>query len=362
MRVWLVEPFGRGGIARYAVDVANLLHDGGVEATVATASDGPAPGCRSASEVWFRTGDRSTPAKLRGAFGSLRAARTRPLPGDVAWMALGHRPHFERVLVPALRRSGAMVVGTVHNRRPHEGGGGEGQVAAAARGCDAIVVHNATMQRWARGEGIDAVLLPFPPPDELSRGRAHTLSRGRLAIPEEAIVLAMIGNAKAYKGVDVMLEAVAAAQADMALPVVLFVAGQVDPALALLDRVAALGIERSVRVIDRYLTGPELADVLAISDCAALPYQAIDHSGVAALVANAGLPALATDLPGLAEVLGDAALYVPVGDMDALCRAIRSLPAELEGLRGRAKERAMPAGSLTEPYVAVVRAVAALAT
>ncbi|MGI8874667.1 MAG: hypothetical protein ACR2KP_10130, partial [Egibacteraceae bacterium] len=114
-RLWLVEEFGLGGIARYAADVADLIHPV-VGVRVATTDAGPAPGLAAPHEVWFPVGSGSPPAKARGALLGLRRGALRVQRGDAARFPLGIRPGFEALLLRALRARGGRVVATVHNR------------------------------------------------------------------------------------------------------------------------------------------------------------------------------------------------------------------------------------------------------
>lgn len=327
--LWMVEEFGRGGIARYASDVAGMLTEV-TTVRVATTNEGPAPGTVVDSEVWFpRTGPAALARPLSAVRG-LGAARGRPNHGDVAWVPLGIRPRFERLLVAALRGAGCRIVATVHNRAPHGEGGGAGTVLATARVADAVVVHTAHLDEWARTVGLAVHRLPFPPPDESHAGPAGRHTRATLRLPPNAVIVAMIGNLLPYKGVEELLDALALLPPDS--PVYAVLAGQAPDGEALLARARRLSVADRVRLIDGYLPPGELTDVLHLADAAALPYRAIDHSGVGALIAAQRLPAVASDLPGLRELLGESARYVPAGDVRALAAALVALPHDLPAL------------------------------
>lgn len=325
---WLVDEFGSGGIARYAADVADLLHPE-VEVRVATTDDGPAPGLRAPSQAWFPVGGRSAAGKARGAATGLLRAVARIRPGDVAWVPLGVRPRYERALVGVLRLRRAVVVGTVHNRRPHEGRGTDESVARIAARCNRVVVHTAELRTWARERGLPLLAdLPFPVSPALHTP-AGVHDRASLGARPGDVLVALPGNLRAYKGVQVLIEAVGRLPPDARVRVVL--AGSPGPGVDLRARVADLGDR--LTLLDRYLPDGELADVLDAADVVVLPYLRVDHSGMAQLAAARGLVAVASDLPALRETFGPRARYVAAGVASVLADALTGLHADLTQLR-----------------------------
>jgi N-acetylglucosaminyl-diphospho-decaprenol L-rhamnosyltransferase len=352
-RVWVVEEFGRGGIARYAADVADLLAgglDGDADLRVATTSGGPAPGLEAPHSVWFRTRGGSPLAKAATALGAIAALPWRVRRGDAVWIPLGVRPLFERVLAAALRARGVRLVATLHNRAPHGRGRPSRLVLGAARRAHHVVVHGEEVAAWARGSGLAVERLPFPPPREDAAGPAGVHTRASLGAGDDgALLVAMVGNLYRYKGTDVLLDAASVASAASAGERLRFVlAGQAQAGVDLEAEVARRGLGACTVLLDRYLEPGELVDVLEAADVIALPYRRIDHSGVGALAAARGVPAVASDLPALRELLGDGAVYVPAGDAERLAEVLVDLPGLLPGLRAAA--RARPGPDLTAPY------------
>jgi glycosyltransferase involved in cell wall biosynthesis len=327
-RMWIVDEFGRGGIARYAVDVANLLR-GRSEVIVATTSDGPAPGLKSpgSSDVWFPRRSDHAADGIRAGFVGLTRAVWRTRRGDRAWIPLGIRPVFEGILSVVLRVGGVRTVCTIHNRAPHGRKARSRLVEWTARGCDMRIVHNAAMVEWARSRGLDVATLPFPVPDVGHSGPARVFSRRSLHLRDDDLVLLSFGNLRPYKGVDVLLHGLALAAArEGTLPVKLVLAGRQQNVLDPVAVARAWNVEDRVRVVPRYLEDGELCDLLGLADAAAFPYRRIDHSGSAVLAAASGLPAIASDLAPLREAFKDRAIYVEPGDPDALADALLRLP------------------------------------
>ncbi|MEV6875537.1 glycosyltransferase family 1 protein [Amycolatopsis sp. NPDC051128] len=149
-----------------------------------------------------------------------------------------------------------------------------------------------------------------------------------------------VGTIEPRKGIDVLIDAVAALEAT-----VLVLAGQpgwggVDPVALAAER--GLPAER-LRVLGK-VSDAELATVLRRASVLAVPSLA-EGFGLGLLEAMAaGIPVVHTDVPALAEVAGGAGVMVPRGDAVALAKALRevlgsaSVAAELaQSGRARAK-------------------------
>ncbi len=333
--LWAVDYFGHGGIARYAVDLANLL-GGTTETVVASTDRGPVEGCRGRSVVWFPRGADTALDKLRAAGLGLVRARCSVAPGDVAWIPLGVRPLYELLLLLALRSAGATVVATVHNRSPHSSEGDSPVVTAAARLADRVVVHTGALRQWAEERGMRAAALPFLVPD-LAAGSGAAAARAGLGVPAGHVLVVFLGYLVAYKGPDVLLRALARAQADEpGLPVHVLMAGQPAEGLDLPGLVGELGLEGAVTLRPGWLEESTMSDLFDAADAVALTHRRIDNSGVAAVARLRGLPAVASDLPLLRETYSGAALFAAPGDPEALARCLRELPGRLPELAAAA--------------------------
>jgi glycosyltransferase involved in cell wall biosynthesis len=175
-----------------------------------------------------------------------------------------------------------------------------------------------------------------------------------------------VGTIEPRKGIDVLVDAVAALEGT-----VLVLAGQ--PGWGGIDPVA-LAAERGLpadrlRVLGK-VTDAELATVLRRADVLAVPSLA-EGFGLGLLEAMAaGVPVVHTDVPALAEVAGGAGVMVPRGDAAALASALREVlgsPAKAAKLtragsgRGRSPGVARPkpsgrstGGPTTEPLTSPV--------
>ena len=151
-----------------------------------------------------------------------------------------------------------------------------------------------------------------------------------------APTLLFFGLVRPYKGLDVLIDALAIARE--AVPGVrLVVAGEfwqrADAFRAQADR---LGLGDAVTLRDGYVQNEEVAPLFASADAVVLPYRAATSSGVLTLAIEHGVPMIVTDVGGLPEVVvdGDAGLVVPPGDARALAAAVVRL-CEEPGLAAR---------------------------
>ncbi len=180
-------------------------------------------------------------------------------------------------------------------------------------------------------------LLPAATRQELP-GRQE--ARDRLGLPSDAQVGLVLGLLRRYKGVDVLLDAVARLPEDSDWHLV--VAGEAWDGLEreLPVQARQLGIDDRVHFHFGWLPEAEVPAFLAAADLMVLPYRSGSQSAVASQALAHGIPLLVTAVGGLPEVVGDAGLVVPPGDPDALSAALASLgPGRLQ-LLSEAAQRA----------------------
>lgn len=249
--------------------------------------------------------------------------RVRRRPVDVVhWLWLPW-PLVDGWAIRRLRRLVAVVL-TVHDRQPFQGAAvsplqrrGRGAWKAA----DALVVHTAEAAAHLRAAGAEAhqiLVVPHPP-----LALPADLQPSQFVPPVRTLVL--FGELKPYKGLEVLLEALARTTTTQLR---LIVAGRPRMEVAaLVDRARAIGLGDRIEWRLHRLDEPELAEVLGRADAFVLPYLHADASGVLALVLALGRPVVASRVGAMAEVLEDgvSALLVPPGDVAALAHALDRL-------------------------------------
>ena len=236
----------------------------------------------------------------------------------------------------AHRWTNAQVVFLCHNVLPHDGGR-IGRVLARlvlSQG-DAIIVQAQEDLRSLDEliPGKRRVWTPHPTYAELGQGSEDSsvpldskVARARLglpAMPSDTPLLLFFGFVRPYKGLNVLLEATSAIQAQM--PVHVLVVGEIwGSSEEYLVQIQRLGISNHVTLINEYVPDERLGDYFGAADVVILPYVSATQSGVVQLAFGYGLPVIASRVGGLPDVVrdGETGLLVPPGDPDALVAAI----------------------------------------
>jgi glycosyltransferase involved in cell wall biosynthesis len=362
--VLIVEPTGRGGIAQYTELLCSALVDHGVRPHVVT---------RQGSEVTGGAG-RCTIHPLLTAGQPYRDALRR-----IVRMARVLRPAVVHVQAPlstrkdavlllALRRLGPAVVVTAHNAVPHEGRWIDTLGAwAMYHAADHVVVHNDVTRRAVGARfHIPARRLTVIPHGDyaiFARGApTREAARAALGIPPDARLIVFFGAVRPYKGLDVLLDAVARLRARRA-DCRLIVAGTVlvGDVAAYRQQAARLGITDAVTFTDRYLAPADAASHLRAADVAAFPYRHVWESGSLRVAIALGCPVVASDVGGVAEIIrdGETGRLVAPNDPEALARVLAETLADLEGAAARA-ERALAEERRDRSWTEVAARTAAL--
>jgi glycosyltransferase involved in cell wall biosynthesis len=138
------------------------------------------------------------------------------------------------------------------------------------------------------------------------------------------------GNIEAYKGLDVLIRAFALLPADLLAPTQLLVAGSPNTDIAALQKLARdLGIEGRIVWKLGYIREEEVPELFRSATIVALPYRAIDQSGVLMTALAFGKAIVASRAGGFPEVITDGVhgILVTPGDVQDLARALQDLLA-----------------------------------
>ncbi len=136
-------------------------------------------------------------------------------------------------------------------------------------------------------------------------------------------VLLFFGLVREYKGLDVLLEAIAKVknQSDVKL----IVAGEFyDSKNKYLRMIKDLNIEQNVSVIDKYIESDEVKYYFSAADAVVLPYKEATQSGIVQVAVNFAKPLIGTTAGGLKEIIEDNVngFLVQPGNPDDLANAI----------------------------------------
>jgi len=286
-----------------------------------------------------------------------------------SWLRTGRRlrdydlvllVHVIPAVVPAhlalLKALGAnrrpRVVLLAHNVLPHETHpGAEALLRTMLAGVDATLVHSAEQAQAARRLGVRTVAVaPLPP--HLPGGAP--VSRAMRDGPPRLLALGMVRD---YKGVDLLLEALASVPGPT-----LTVAGELwgDAGKRVRELAATPGLRDRVQVRAGYVPAPAIAPLFAEHDVLALPYRSATASQNALLAFSHGLPVLVTAVGTFTAEVTDGVdgLVVPPGDVPALAGALRRLMEP--GVLTKLTDGVHPP-DLTESWPAYVATLEALA-
>lgn len=283
---------------------------------------------------------------------------TEPGPTDIAievslnsvnpltWWQVGRRLRRERpdvvifrfwlpLMGPALGTVARLVRGNGHTRVvaitdnviPHEKRPGDGPLTRYfLSACDGFVTMSRAVLANLKDLGFGskpALYRPHPLYDNFGPGKPKDVALAALGLAPEYRYVLFFGFIRAYKGLDILLEALADPRV-AALPVKLIIAGEfyedAAPYEVLIQKYQLEN--RLVRATD-FIPNERVADYFSAADMVIQPYKNATQSGVSQVAYHFGRPMLVTDVGGLAELIPDGVVgYVvpptPAAIADAL--------------------------------------------
>lgn len=237
------------------------------------------------------------------------------------------------VLARALKTSkgGPRIIALCHNVLPHERRSIDERLVRAVLGqADAVLVHAEKEAQLAKTlTSAQVAVCPLPPPhrfaveDQTPPDPDRPLTRQLL----------FFGLVRPYKGLDILLRALAKTQ-DVNLVVAGEFWGGVDTTKALIDE---LGIASRVDLRAGYVESSEVPALIRSSDVMVLPYRDSTASWNGSLALEHGVPVIATRVGTMAEQVRDEVdgLLCDPEDVDGLAAAITHVyePGVLQTLR-----------------------------
>jgi len=332
----------RGGIALHTAEMARAACDRGHAVEVVSfrrlypaalfpgrsqLDPGPPP---AASSRYLTTAslDSLSPSSWRRA-GRALAERAPDLVVVQRW-----HPFFAPALAGVVRlprRNGARVVWMLHNVRPHERSARwlRPLYAHGIAATDICLTHAASVARELAvlRPGTRVEELRHPAPASLAAREDPAASRRALGIAPDEVVFLFFGYVRHYKGVDVLLDALAELPLE-GPPWRAVIAGEwyIDRTAA--DRaIARAPLAGKVVLEDRYVPDTEVGRYLAAATVVVAPYRDGTQSGVVPLAYAHGRGVIVGEVGGLPEVVepGKTGLLVPPGDARALTAALEEV-------------------------------------
>ena len=355
MRIALVGPAhpSKGGGARHTTELAHRLAAAGHNVVVES--------WRAQYPAWLYPGRQTLDAPEGRPYPRTyrRLAWNRP----DGWAAEGRRlrsadlvvfalltplqvPAYLAILAGLGRRPGRpRTVVICHNVLPHEHRPGDAAlVRTLLSHVDTVLVHSAGQAAEARQlvPDVPIVVARMPPhlpfaASEMPAAEHEDLSAERSAVPasgQATCNLLFFGIVRPYKGLDVLLRALAQAPEQVTLTV----AGEFWGGTGETDRlIAALGLQDRVTLQPGYVPADQIPALFEAADALVLPYREATASQNVVLAFSYGVPVIATTAGALAEAVRDGVdgLTCAPGDVDDLARALTaiSVPETAASLR-----------------------------
>lgn len=187
-----------------------------------------------------------------------------------------------------------------------------------------VIVHSRSGRQTLIQRGIAGDKIAVVPHGPLSL-RVHPQEAAHPRDSRWTFVL--FGEIKPYKGLDVLVEALALLSPEVRGQVRLIVAGRPRMNMAdITSRIEHLGLQDTIELQPRRISEQEMADLFAAADCFVFPYREIDASGVYFLVKGLGKWIIASRVGVFGEEIapGIDGSLVPSNDPQALARELQS--------------------------------------
>ena len=351
MRIALIGPAHpyKGGGARHTTELAHRLaaagHDVVIESwraqyprrlypgqqTVDVADGGPYPRTHRGlawyrPDGWLAAGRRLASADLV-VFALLTPLQVPPYLTILA--ALGRRPGRPRTAV------------ICHNVLPHERRPGDvALMRTLLSHVDTVITHSAGQAAQARelAPGATVLTAPIPPHLPVTDSGNHDAERSGVHAPAQCRLL-FFGIVRPYKGLDVLLRALAGAPAHVTLTVAGEFWGGTGPTERL---IADLGLRDRVTLRPGYVPATGIPALFAAADALVMPYREATASQNALLAFAHGVPVITTTAGALAEAVRDGVdgLTCAPDDAEDLLRALKEISDPQTAQRLRSGVRA----------------------
>jgi glycosyltransferase involved in cell wall biosynthesis len=255
-----------------------------------------------------------------------------------------------------------------HNVLPHERRPGDvALIKALLARTGRAVVHSAEQAAEARNLAPDVpvVIARMPPhlpaavPARPADDHEDHLTERTVALPpgqrqgHRSVRLLFFGIVRPYKGLDVLLRAMARAPAHITLTV----AGEFWGGAGETEKlIAELGLGNRVTLRPGYLPACDIPALFETADALVLPYREATASQNVLLAFSYGVPVIATTAGALAEAVHDGVdgLTCLPGDVDDLARALRAISVPETARRLRSGVRPLDPGPCWSAYLQVL--------
>ena len=306
----------RGGLATYNERLARAFQQAGDEVRIITFSL-QYPGFLFPGQTQFSTEAAPADLAIEVSINSVN---------PLSWVGVGRRLRRERpdlvvfrfwlpFMGPALGTVARLVRGNGHTRVvaitdnviPHERRPGDGPLTRYFLcACDGFVTMSRAVLADLQKLGFSdkpALYRPHPLYDNFGPAKPKAEALASLSLPVEFRYVLFFGFIRAYKGLDILLEAFADPRI-AALPVKLLIAGEFYEDAAPYEAVIQkFNLESQLVRATDFIPNEQVVNYFCATDLVVQPYKNATQSGVSQVAYHFGRPMLVTDVGGLAELI-----------------------------------------------------------
>ena len=151
-------------------------------------------------------------------------------------------------------------------------------------------------------------------------------ARKMLQIEEGCPVVLFFGIVRPYKGLHILLNALAIMKENGRFPLLVAAGEFWDDQNSYLQQIKELGLKEQVRVDNRYIPNEDAGIYFSAADVLVAPYLAGTQSAAAALALGRGMPVILTEriAAGIPHAYRDLIRVVPAGDAEALANSLEN--------------------------------------
>lgn len=209
------------------------------------------------------------------------------------------------------KKKGVKIICIADNVIPHESRIGDKQFTSYfVKPVDKfIVMSRQVLADLKQFTNKPAKLIPHPLYDNfgtkitVEEARAHLIEKQGLPIKQEDKLLVFFGLVRHYKGLDILLDALAKTK-DPSIK--LLVAGEFyDKAQPYFDQIEQLGLKDRVIIHNQFIAEADVKYFICAADCIIQPYREATQSGVTPVAYHFEVPMIVTNVGGLPEMVPD---------------------------------------------------------
>lgn len=219
----------------------------------------------------------------------------------------------------------------VHNTHPHEAKRLDKKLAhyALSHADSFITMTQREADRLEALLGHDIAIQTVPHPIYQafpSSGMSQVEARKNLGLDVNSPVVLFFGFVRAYKGLDLLLDAMATLK-ERQVKAQLLVAGEFWEDLGQYTKqIDSLGISENVKIVAEYIPDDQASQYFEASDCFVAPYRDATQSGSVKLALGYALPVVVTEVVAddFLKGMKDDCWIVPTDDIPALVEALEA--------------------------------------